>query len=159
VLEDCGARDTQAVQVGGPSGECLSAFEFGRRIAFEDVPTAGAFMVFDRSRDMFEVARAFAEFFAHESCGFCTPCRVGTALVVRRMDKLAQGRGSRHDIDVLFELDTLHARSPPIAAWGPRPATRCATPFRSSARPTKDTCSRCTSSRPSTSTASCPSAA
>jgi [NiFe] hydrogenase diaphorase moiety large subunit len=107
ILEDCGARNTQAVQVGGPSGVCLSAFEFGRRIAFEDVPTAGAFMVFDRSRDMFEVARAFAQFFAHESCGFCTPCRVGTALVVKRMDKLAQGHGSRHDIDVLFELDKL----------------------------------------------------
>jgi [NiFe] hydrogenase diaphorase moiety large subunit len=64
-------------------------------------------MVFDRSRDMFEVARGFAHFFAHESCGFCTPCRVGTALVVKRMDKLAEGRGSRHDIDVLFELDKL----------------------------------------------------
>ena len=107
ILEDCGATDTQAVQVGGPSGVCLSAFEFGRRIAFEDVPTAGAFMVFDRSRDMFEVARGFAHFFAHESCGFCTPCRVGTALVVKRMDKLAAGHGSRHDIDVLFELDRL----------------------------------------------------
>lgn len=107
ILEDCGAHDTQAVQVGGPSGVCLSAFEFGRRIGFEDVPTAGAFMVFDRSRDMFEVARGFAHFFAHESCGFCTPCRVGTALVVKRMDKLAQGHGSRHDIDVLFELDKL----------------------------------------------------
>jgi [NiFe] hydrogenase diaphorase moiety large subunit len=110
VLEDCGARDTQAVQVGGPSGVCLSAFEFGRRLAFEDVPTAGAFMVFDRSRDLFEVARAFARFFAHESCGFCTPCRVGTELLLRRMDKLAAGAGSRHDIDVLFELDhLLHA--------------------------------------------------
>jgi [NiFe] hydrogenase diaphorase moiety large subunit len=107
ILEDCGARDTQAVQVGGPSGVCISAFEFGRRIAFEDVPTAGAFMVFDRSRDMFEVARNFARFFAHESCGFCTPCRVGTALVVKRMDKLAAGHGSRHDIEVLFELDKL----------------------------------------------------
>jgi [NiFe] hydrogenase diaphorase moiety large subunit len=107
ILEDCGARDTQAVQVGGPSGVCLSASEFGRRIAFEDVPTAGAFMIFDRSRDMFEVARNFAHFFAHESCGFCTPCRVGTALVAKRMDKLAQGRGSRHDIEVLYELDKL----------------------------------------------------
>jgi [NiFe] hydrogenase diaphorase moiety large subunit len=56
-------RDTQAVQVGGPSGVCLSAFEFDRRIGFEDVPTAGAFMVFDRSRDMFSVARNFAHFF------------------------------------------------------------------------------------------------
>jgi [NiFe] hydrogenase diaphorase moiety large subunit len=107
ILEDCGARDTQAVQVGGPSGVCLSAFEFGRRIAFEDVPTAGAFMVFDRSRDMFDVAHNFAQFFAHESCGFCTPCRVGTELVLRRMAKIATGRGSRHDIDVLFELEPL----------------------------------------------------
>jgi [NiFe] hydrogenase diaphorase moiety large subunit len=107
ILEDCGARDTQAVQVGGPSGVCISAFEFGRRVAFEEVPTAGAFMVFNRSRDMFEVARNFARFFAHESCGFCTPCRVGTALVVKRMDKLAAGHGSRHDIEVLFELDKL----------------------------------------------------
>jgi [NiFe] hydrogenase diaphorase moiety large subunit len=107
ILEDCGAHDTQAVQVGGPSGVCLSAFEFERRIAFEDVPTAGAFMVFDQTRDMFEVARNFAHFFAHESCGFCTPCRVGTELVVRRLDKLANGRGSREDLDVLFELDKL----------------------------------------------------
>ncbi|MEI8170604.1 MAG: NAD(P)H-dependent oxidoreductase subunit E [Rhodoferax sp.] len=107
ILEDCGARDTQAVQVGGPSGVCLSAFEFTRRIGFEDVPTAGAFMVFDRSRDMFEVARNFAQFFAHESCGFCTPCRVGTELVVRRLDKLSQGYGSSDDLQVLFQLDKL----------------------------------------------------
>ena len=70
VLEACGAKDSQAVQVSGPSGVCLAAAEFGRRIAFEDIPTAGAFMVFDHSRDMFEVARNFVHFFAHESCGF-----------------------------------------------------------------------------------------
>ncbi len=107
ILQDCGARDTQAVQVGGPSGVCLSDSEFDRRIAFEDVPTAGAFMVFDRSRDMFEVARSFAHFFAHESCGFCTPCRVGTELVARRLDKLAAGHGSGDDLVVLIELDRL----------------------------------------------------
>lgn len=107
ILADCGASDTQAVQIGGPSGVCLAPDEFERRIAFEDVPTAGAFTVFDRSRDMFEVARGFAHFFAHESCGFCTPCRVGTALLVKRMDKLAAGRGSGDDLDVLFELDRL----------------------------------------------------
>jgi [NiFe] hydrogenase diaphorase moiety large subunit len=107
ILEDCGARNTQAVQVGGPSGVCLSASEFGRRVGFEDVPTAGALMVFDRSRDMFEVARNFAHFFAHESCGFCTPCRVGTELVVRRLDKLQRGHGSTQDLDELFELDKL----------------------------------------------------
>jgi len=63
VLEDCGARDTQAVQVSGPSGICISANEFTRCIGFEDIPTAGAFMVFDQSRDMFEVARNFIHFF------------------------------------------------------------------------------------------------
>ena len=107
ILEDCGARDTQAVQVGGPSGVCLSASEFNRRIGFEDVPTAGAFMVFDRTRDMFTVARNFAHFFAHESCGFCTPCRVGTKLVVQRMEKLQRGDGSPDDVQVLYQLDAL----------------------------------------------------
>jgi [NiFe] hydrogenase diaphorase moiety large subunit len=107
ILEDCGARNTQAVQVGGPSGMCLSASEFSRHIGFEDVPTAGAFMVFDHTRDMFEVALNFAQFFAHESCGFCTPCRVGTDLVVRRMNKLKKGWGSAEDVQVLYELDKL----------------------------------------------------
>ncbi len=107
ILQDCGAHDTQAVQVGGPSGVCLSALEFGRHLGFEDVPTAGAFMIFDRSRDMFEVARNFAQFFAHESCGFCTPCRVGTELVVRHLDKLKRGYGSSEDVQVLYELDKL----------------------------------------------------
>jgi len=107
ILEDCGAHNVQAVQVGGPSGVCLCASEFNRRIGFEDVHTAGAFMVFNSSRDMFEVALNFAQFFAHESCGFCTPCRVGTELVVRRMNKLKQGYGSSEDVQILYELDKL----------------------------------------------------
>jgi len=107
VLHDCGARDPLAVQVGGPSGRCLAEHEFGKRLCFEDVPTAGAFMVFDRSRDMFDVAHAFAQFFAHESCGFCTPCRVGTTLVLQRMDKLAAGLGSCWDRADLDDLDSL----------------------------------------------------
>jgi [NiFe] hydrogenase diaphorase moiety large subunit len=98
VLKLCGARDTLAVQVSGPSGTCVSWREFDRRIAFEDLPTAGAFMVFDRRRDLFDVARNFTHFFAHESCGFCTPCRVGTPILARTMDKLARGRGTAHDM-------------------------------------------------------------
>jgi [NiFe] hydrogenase diaphorase moiety large subunit len=107
ILEDCGAHDTQAVQVGGASGRCLSALDFGHCIAFEDIPSAGAFMIFNRSRDMFEVARNFAGFFAEESCGFCTPCRVGTALVVNTLAKLEAGRGSRADVDLLSDIDVL----------------------------------------------------
>ena len=104
VLADCGARNAGAVQVGGPSGTCLSWREFDRRIAFEDVPSAGAFMVFGRERDMFEVARNFVHFFAHESCGFCTPCRVGTSLLAKHMDKLAAGKGSAYDLTQMQRL-------------------------------------------------------
>ncbi len=107
VLSDCGAADTQAVQVSGPSGVCIAPDEFNRRIAFEDIPTAGAFMVFDRSRDMFEVARNFVHFFKHESCGFCTPCRVGTSLLSNMMDKLAHGHGSPYDFAEIEKLNVL----------------------------------------------------
>ncbi len=107
VLADCGARDTQAVQVSGASGVCVAAGEFDRRIAFEDIPTAGAFMVFGQQRDMFEVARNFVHFFAHESCGFCTPCRVGTSLLSNMMDKLANGHGSPYDFAEIEKLNVL----------------------------------------------------
>lgn len=107
VLNDCGAGNAQAVQISGASGVCLATHEFSKRIAFEDVPTAGAFMVFGAHRDMFEVARNFAHFFAHESCGFCTPCRVGTALVANFMDKIASGHGSQNEISEIFKMQRL----------------------------------------------------
>lgn len=107
VLEDCGARDAMAVQVSGASGMCLSEREFGRRIAFEDVPTAGSFMIFDTTRDLFEVARNFAHFFRHESCGFCTPCRTGTAVIGEIMDKIATGRGTQYEMNELLRVQAV----------------------------------------------------
>ncbi len=107
VLDDAGAVDAQAVQVGGPSGMLLSATEFRRRIAFEDVPSAGAFMVFNASRDMLEVVDNFTRFFAHESCGFCTPCRVGTTLSAQMMNRIAVGRGTRRDMKDLERVSRL----------------------------------------------------
>ncbi|HJV28261.1 MAG TPA: NAD(P)H-dependent oxidoreductase subunit E [Aromatoleum sp.] len=107
VLEDCGAPDAEMVQVGGASGVTLASYEFHRRIAFEDVPSAGAFMVFNSRRDPFEVARNFVHFFAHESCGFCTPCRVGTSLLKGYMDKLASGQGAKMDLADIEWIDRL----------------------------------------------------
>ena len=107
VLEAAGAIRTQAVQVGGPSGTLVSAGELRRRIAFEDVPSAGAFMVFDESRDMLAVVENFARFFAHESCGFCTPCRVGTTLNARIMKRFADGKGSHRDVEDLISVSQL----------------------------------------------------
>jgi len=105
VLQDCGAVNTRAVQISGPSGMCIAESEFDRKLGFEDLPTAGAFMVFDDSRDLFEVARNFVHFFAHESCGFCTPCRVGTSMLKQTMDKIAAGHGTRHDLNEIEKLD------------------------------------------------------
>ncbi len=62
-------------------------------------------MVFDDSRDMFEVARNFVHFFAHESCGFCTPCRVGTTILRDTMDKIAAGHGTRFDLGEVEHLN------------------------------------------------------
>jgi [NiFe] hydrogenase diaphorase moiety large subunit len=107
VLEAAGAERTQAVQVGGPSGMLLSASELQRRIAFEDVPSAGAFMVFDETRDMLEVVENFSRFFAHESCGFCTPCRVGTTLNAQMMHRITSGSGSRRDVKDLAKVSQL----------------------------------------------------
>lgn len=98
VLEEAGASRVQAVQVSGPAGTLLSARELDRTIAFEDVQSAGAFTVFDDRRDILAIIENHARFFAHESCGFCTPCRVGTTLVARAMGRIASGHGARRDL-------------------------------------------------------------
>lgn len=98
VLTDCGADHAQAVQISGAAGATLAPSEFDRIIAYEDLPTAGSFMVFDRTRDMLDMVRNFAAFFAHESCGFCTPCRVGGALLRDLVEKVATGHASEYDL-------------------------------------------------------------
>ena len=63
--------------------------------------------MFDQSRDMFEMARNYVHFFQHESCGFCTPCRVGTSLLKNLMDKLHKGAGSPYDLAEIEKLNLL----------------------------------------------------
>ena len=104
LLDDCGASDILGVQVGGPSGTFISNDEFGRKIAFEDLATGGSFIVFNNSRNILDIVHNFSHFFAHESCGFCTPCRVGTSLLKKQVDKIVEGHGSAGDIVALEEL-------------------------------------------------------
>ena len=104
VLADCGAENTLGVQVGGPSGVFISDQEFDRKLGFEDLATGGSFMIFDKTRDVLEVARNFTHFFAHESCGFCTPCRVGTSLLRNHLDKICAGHGTAGDLAELSNL-------------------------------------------------------
>ncbi len=98
VLRDCGGLDAQAVQVSGPSGTTITRPEFDRVFAYEDLSTVGTVMVFGPQRDMFDMVRCFTHFFRHESCGLCTPCRVGTSLLVGLVDKFAEGKGSPMDL-------------------------------------------------------------
>jgi [NiFe] hydrogenase diaphorase moiety large subunit len=107
VLSDCGAGDAQAVQVAGAAGTTIAAAEFDRVLAFEDVSTGGSFMVFDSSRDMLDMVRNFAHFFAHESCGFCTPCRVGGVLLRDLVDKVCSGRAGESDLQEMRGISRL----------------------------------------------------
>ncbi|RFT16969.1 MAG: Group 3d [NiFe] NAD-reducing hydrogenase subunit HoxF [Candidatus Saccharicenans subterraneus] len=98
LLEMVGAKDTLAVQVGGPSGNCISEAGFGRKICFSDLPTGGSIIIFNRGRDLFSVVRNFLDFFIEESCGWCVPCRAGNVLLKKKFEKIASGLGTVQDL-------------------------------------------------------------
>ena len=107
ILKDCGATQAQAVQVAGAAGFTIPPGEYHRRIAFEDVSTAGSFMVFNQQRDLLDMVRNFAHFFVHESCGFCTPCRVGNSLMKDLVDKIHSGHGGQYDLEEMKNIGML----------------------------------------------------
>ncbi len=104
VLEDCGASDTQAVQLSGAAGSTIPPQEFYRHIAFEDVPTGGSFMIFNQKRDLLKMVLNFTRFFCHESCGFCTPCRIGGRLMNDLVEKVMVGYATSYDISELKKI-------------------------------------------------------
>ena len=104
ILKKAGGEDAKAVQIGGASGTCIAANDFGRRIAFEDVSTGGSVIVFGPTRDMLQVAKNFMEFFVEESCGQCTPCREGNAKLLEGLDWLEEGKCSTSYLQELMKL-------------------------------------------------------
>jgi len=104
VLEMCGADEAMAVQVGGASGQMVGPASYNRTIDFDDLSTGGAIMVFGPDRSIPEIVSAFMDFFVDESCGVCTPCRVGTRLLKERIDRIRAGRGEPGDIEELVQL-------------------------------------------------------
>ena len=107
ILSDCGAEDLLGVQIGGPSGLFITDLELHRKLAFEDLATGGSFIIFNKQRNLLDIVNNFTHFFAHESCGFCTPCRVGTSLLKNQLDKIIEGHGSAGDVVALEELCAL----------------------------------------------------
>jgi [NiFe] hydrogenase diaphorase moiety large subunit len=99
-----GAEDAQAVQVGGAAGRMVPPGEFQRTICYDDLATGGSVMVFGPSRNILKVALKFVDFFLEESCGYCTPCRVGTVLMRRKLEEIVEGRGEAGDLEYLQEL-------------------------------------------------------
>jgi len=77
LLKLVGAKNTKAVQVGGASGICIPKSQFDRTLAYEDATTGGSIIIFNENRNMLKVLKNFMEFFVEESCGQCTPCRIG----------------------------------------------------------------------------------
>ncbi len=101
LLKKCGATNTGAVLVGGPSGQLINPQQFGRKICFEDLPTGGSMVIFNKTCNLFEIIKYYGEFFAEESCGYCTPCRVGITLLQERLEKIIDGQGQPSDIPYL----------------------------------------------------------
>ncbi len=91
LLKKVGGTKARAVQIGGASGQCVPASEFQRCIAFEDIPTGGSVIVFGPQRDMLDVLHNFLEFFVDESCGQCTPCRLGNRKLLEGVEMLKAG--------------------------------------------------------------------
>jgi [NiFe] hydrogenase diaphorase moiety large subunit len=104
ILHDCGARDTQAVQLSGAAGMTVPPEEFYRKIAFEDAPTGGSFMVFNQQRDLLEMVDNFIHFFCHESCGFCTPCRIGGMQLKDLVNKVMVGHATSYDTNEMKRI-------------------------------------------------------
>ncbi len=100
-----GDGDTKMVQIGGYSGFCIPRNKFEETvIGFEGVPTGGAVMLFNSTRSMYNVLHNFLEFFQEESCGQCTPCRVGCRQLLLGIEAVKRGDKPAAYLDELREL-------------------------------------------------------
>lgn len=99
-----GGEDAAAVQVGGPSGTMVGRDSFDRQLCFEDLATGGAVIVFAAHRNILEIVDYYLSFFVHESCGYCTPCRVGNVFLKKAVEKFRKGQANATDIAYLKDL-------------------------------------------------------
>ncbi|MFG5384398.1 NAD(P)H-dependent oxidoreductase subunit E [Yoonia sp. R2-816] len=104
LLEMAGGEDAAAVLVGGPSGTMIARDTFDRRLTFDDLATGGAIVVFSAERNILEIVEYYMSFFVHESCGYCTPCRVGNVFLQKAVAKFRQGLANPADIAYLKDL-------------------------------------------------------
>ena len=100
----------KAAQTGGPSGGCIPAEHFDIPIDYDNLIAIGSMMgsggliVMDEDNCMVDIAKFFLEFTVDESCGKCTPCRIGTKRLYEMLDKITKGKGTLEDLDKMEEL-------------------------------------------------------
>lgn len=104
LLETVGAKNTKAVQVGGASGICIPKSQFDRILGYEDAATGGSIMIFNETRNMLHILKNFMEFFVEESCGQCTPCRIGNVKLLEGVEMLENGNYTFGYMNQLKEL-------------------------------------------------------
>ncbi len=106
LLSMVSGEDAAAVLVGGPSGTMIARDSFHRRLTFDDLATGGAVVVFNGSRNILEIVEYYMSFFVHESCGYCTPCRVGNVFLQKAIQKFRKGHADASDIEYLRTLSS-----------------------------------------------------
>ena len=115
IIDDIGGgipngKKFKAAQTGGPSGGCIPASLIDTEVDYDNLTAIGCMMgsggliVMDEDTCMVDMAKFFLEFTVDESCGKCTPCRVGTRRLLEMLDKITQGKGTLEDIDRMEEL-------------------------------------------------------
>jgi [NiFe] hydrogenase diaphorase moiety large subunit len=98
------AKDTKAVQVGGASGFCIPKSQFDKKLAYEEISTGGSVIIFNESRDMLHILKNFMEFFVDESCGQCTPCRMGNVKLLEGVEMIEKDEYTFAHINKLKDL-------------------------------------------------------
>ncbi len=115
VVEEIGGgipngKKFKAAQTGGPSGGCIPAelidtpIDYDNLLAIGSMMGSGGLIVMDEDNCMVDIAKFFLEFTVDESCGKCTPCRVGTKRLLEILDKIISGNGEMEDLDRMEEL-------------------------------------------------------
>ncbi len=107
-----GGKQFKAIQTGGPSGGCLTAKDLDTPIDYDNLVALGSMMgsggaiVMDEDNCMVDVAKFYMEFICDESCGKCSPCRIGTKRMLEVLTKITEGKGTMADLEELEELAT-----------------------------------------------------
>ncbi len=133
-----GGKEFKAIQTGGPSGGCLTAKDLDTPIDYDTLVARGSMMgsggaiVMDEDNCMVDVAKFYMEFICDESCGKCSPCRIGTKRMLESLTKITKGQATMEDLDKLEEL-AANIKSNSLCALGqtaPNPILSTLTHFR-----------------------------